>query len=92
MTRPALGANTSVCPGCGAGLRCGMAAGDAGCWCARLPPVMPVPALPAEALAAACFCQACLNKAIDERNSAVSVSAPEPTANAALQALPTAPD
>jgi hypothetical protein len=38
--------NTSVCPRCGAGLRCGMLAGDAECWCVKLPNIMPVPAAP----------------------------------------------
>ncbi|WP_426145547.1 cysteine-rich CWC family protein [Polaromonas sp. DSR2-3-2] len=35
--------DTSICPRCGAGLRCGMVAGDAECWCVQLPHVMPVP-------------------------------------------------
>jgi hypothetical protein len=38
--------DTSVCPGCGAGLRCGMVAGDAQCWCVQLPNIMPVPPAP----------------------------------------------
>jgi hypothetical protein len=70
-----LKANTSVCPRCGAGLRCGMLAGDAQCWCVQLPNIMPVPAeasaaLPADANAS-CFCPACLQEITD-----VSIRAP----------------
>jgi len=59
-----LKANTSVCPRCGAGLRCGNVARDAQCWCSQLPNIMSVPAaasaaLPADA-SASCFCPACL--------------------------------
>lgn len=47
MTLPELKLpDTSVCPRCGAGLRCGNIAGDATCWCAQLPPIMPVPPAP----------------------------------------------
>ncbi|MCX7256702.1 MAG: cysteine-rich CWC family protein [Polaromonas sp.] len=70
-------ANTSVCPRCGAGLRCGNVAGDAQCWCSQLPNIMPVPAEraplaptgpdAASASAASCFCPACLQKITDER-------------------------
>jgi hypothetical protein len=72
-------ANTSVCPRCGAGLRCAMAAGDAECWCVQMPHVMPVPAaLPEQALpdsgAASCFCPACLKQITDERKNALSTS------------------
>ena len=44
MTSPELGlkSNNSVCPRCGAGLRCAMVAGDEECWCAQLPLVMPI--------------------------------------------------
>lgn len=78
MTSPELElANTSVCPRCGAGLRCGMVAGDAECWCVQLPQVMPLPpALPEQALpdggAASCFCPACLKQITDERKNALS--------------------
>ncbi|CAN5510975.1 hypothetical protein BH10PSE16_BH10PSE16_34640 [soil metagenome] len=69
--------NTSVCPRCGAGLRCGIVAGDAECWCVQLPNVMPVPsARPEPALpdsgAASCFCPACLQQITDERKNALS--------------------
>jgi hypothetical protein len=76
MTSPELKlANTSVCPRCGAGLRCGNVAGDAQCWCSQLPNVMPVPAArPVSALpdssAASCFCPACLKQITDERLNA----------------------
>lgn len=61
-------ANTSVCPRCGAGLRCAMAAGDAQCWCIQLPNVMPVPALP-DNHADSCFCPACLQQITDEQQN-----------------------
>ena len=68
--------DTSVCPRCGAGLRCGMVAGDAECWCVKLPHTVPVPpALPDPALPndgpAACFCPACLKQIADERHNAL---------------------
>jgi hypothetical protein len=78
MTSPELKlANTSVCPRCGADLRCGMVAGDAECWCVQLPHVMPVPsARPVSALpdnsAASCFCPVCLKQITDERKNALS--------------------
>ncbi|SFC00509.1 Cysteine-rich CWC [Polaromonas sp. OV174] len=71
--------NTSVCPRCGAGLRCGMVAGDAECWCMQLPHVMPVPEArkppaPSQdgAAAASCYCPACLKQITDERKNALS--------------------
>jgi hypothetical protein len=75
--KPAL-ANTSVCPRCGAGLRCGMVAGDAECWCVQLPHVMPVPSerIPSpEGSALSCFCPACLKLITDERSR---LSTPDP--------------
>ncbi|MEO7400297.1 MAG: cysteine-rich CWC family protein [Polaromonas sp.] len=76
-TAPAALPDTSVCPRCGAGLRCGMVAGDAECWCVRFPHVMPVPnARPVLALpdnpAASCFCPACLKQITDERHDKLS--------------------
>ncbi|MCM2308698.1 MAG: cysteine-rich CWC family protein [Sulfuritalea sp.] len=56
----ATAAPTSVCAQCGAQFRCGMEAGDAECWCARLPPLLP---LPADAAApATCLCPDCLRQ------------------------------
>jgi hypothetical protein len=70
-------ANTSVCPRCGAGLRCGNVAGDAQCWCSQLPNIMSVPAarstpIPVNdsAASASCFCPACLKEITDERLNA----------------------
>jgi rubredoxin len=57
--------NTSRCPRCGAGLRCGMVAGDAECWCTQLPLIMPVPA--STGSNASCYCPACLTQITDER-------------------------
>jgi len=74
-------ANTSVCPRCGAGLRCGMVAGDAECWCVQLPHVMPVPserspqAESGDGSAPSCYCPACLKLITDER-SRLSTHAP----------------
>ena len=73
MTSAMLKPDTSACPRCGAGFRCAMMAGDAECWCAQLPQVMPVPpvlgdlALP-DGSAAACFCPACLKQITDARH------------------------
>ena len=69
MASPESKFNTSICPRCGAGLLCGMLAGDAACWCVQLPLVMPVPAIPAIAW---CFCPACLKQITDERQNAFS--------------------
>ncbi|NDP62841.1 cysteine-rich CWC family protein [Polaromonas sp.] len=79
MASTELKANTSICPRCSAGLRCGMVAGDAECWCVQLPHVMPVPpALPEQALpesgAAFCFCPACLKQITDEQQHPLSTS------------------
>ncbi|MDR2092185.1 MAG: cysteine-rich CWC family protein [Azoarcus sp.] len=43
-----------TCPRCGARFRCGAHTGK--CWCAALPPLLPVPA-PGEA---GCYCPDCL--------------------------------
>ncbi|MCK9379616.1 MAG: cysteine-rich CWC family protein [Sulfuritalea sp.] len=52
---------TNVCPQCGAKFRCGMEGGDQECWCAALPPLLPIPATADEgAPAASCLCPACL--------------------------------
>ncbi|MDP1610956.1 MAG: cysteine-rich CWC family protein [Sulfuritalea sp.] len=56
----ATAAPTNVCPQCGAQFRCGMAAGDHECWCARLPPLLPLPALSDPAAPASCLCPDCL--------------------------------
>jgi predicted RNA-binding Zn-ribbon protein involved in translation (DUF1610 family) len=71
--------NTSLCPRCGAGLRCAMVAGDAECWCVQLPQVMPVPSstplpLQPEGSAASCFCPACLQQIINEQSNAIQAS------------------
>jgi len=54
---------TNVCPQCGARFRCGMEGGDKECWCASLPPLLPVP-VPATGSAdspgASCLCPECL--------------------------------
>ena len=78
MTSPELKlANASVCPRCGAGLRCGNIARDAQCWCSQLPHVMLVPAAFTplaqtgdNAVPASCFCLACLKQITDERLNA----------------------
>lgn len=51
-----------TCAGCGAMFECGRGPGEARCWCADLPQVMPVPDL-----GAPCLCPACLEKEIERR-------------------------
>ncbi len=50
------------CPGCGTVFRCGMAAGDGGCWCAAAPNLLPVPK---EASGASCLCPDCLRRQVE---------------------------
>lgn len=45
----------AACPRCGIAFTCGMKAGQALCWCAELPPI-----LPPEPLLGRCFCPDCL--------------------------------
>ena len=47
-----------LCSQCGAPIECMQAAG---CWCAELPNVVPIPDDPARG----CLCRACLTKKID---------------------------
>jgi hypothetical protein len=47
------------CPLCEAEFRCGVSAGDAGCWCFALPPVGAVAGAPA----GRCVCKTCLERA-----------------------------
>ncbi|MBV8879260.1 MAG: cysteine-rich CWC family protein [Planctomycetaceae bacterium] len=56
-----------VCPGCGAGLVCGLAPGKEHCWCADLPRIMPLPDP-----AAGCYCPDCLAREIRRRQGAGS--------------------
>ncbi|MDR0701943.1 MAG: cysteine-rich CWC family protein [Azoarcus sp.] len=49
-----LGGEPKTCPRCGARFHCGAHTGK--CWCAALPPLLPVPA-PGEA---GCYCPDCL--------------------------------
>lgn len=51
-----------VCPQCGAAFTCGVAAGEARCWCFDLPNIMPMRA------DSACLCPACLRDAIKRAN------------------------
>lgn len=65
------GGMTNRCPECGSAFVCGMAAGDAECWCARLPPLLPVPALAAAPLdisgaKVCCLCPVCLQRKFDQ--------------------------
>jgi hypothetical protein len=52
------------CPACGGPVDCGMANGEATCWCFALPPVLPVPV---DAASARCYCSRCLQRSIAER-------------------------
>ena len=47
---------TKTCPHCGVAFVCGMAAGEKHCWCADLPPLLPVPLDGTTG----CLCPACL--------------------------------
>lgn len=61
------GVTTNVCPQCGAEFRCGMAGGDATCWCAALPAFMPLPANPvAGTPEASCLCPECLKARLQQ--------------------------
>jgi len=57
---------TGNCAQCGVPFRCGMEGGDAECWCARLPPLLPLPeSAAADSSAAGCLCPACLQARLD---------------------------
>lgn len=51
--------NALMCPSCGANNSCGVAQGQAACWCMQLPPLQ---AEQAAAIAATCYCQNCLTE------------------------------
>jgi hypothetical protein len=55
---------SGACPACGQPAECGMAKGEATCWCFELPRVVPMPAPASEAR---CYCSSCLQRMIDER-------------------------
>jgi hypothetical protein len=59
-TVAALHLGGQICANCGAAFVCGMAAGNERCWCADLPPLMPVPDTPA-----GCYCPDCLRGMLD---------------------------
>lgn len=59
------------CEGCGAPFRCGMRDGEARCWCADLPNVVPVPGDGP----AACLCPDCLDELIRKRHGTVTSKA-----------------
>jgi hypothetical protein len=52
----------NTCPQCGKTFKCGKSAGEAHCWCADLPHVLPVP----EGKSEGCLCPTCLSAAIEE--------------------------
>lgn len=60
--------DSSLCPTCGAGLRCSMITGDSTCWCYSMPRVIAVPspmAAQGNTAGMGCLCPACLKKRID---------------------------
>ena len=69
-----------------------MVAGDADCWCARLPPLMPVPAQRRSddtenpAGTASCLCPACLQRMSDSACLLATLPGIESTADAVLEA------
>ena len=75
-------ADSSICPRCQAGFRCGVVAGDQLCWCASLPPLA---VSPSGSGPASCFCPACLEKITFSKSSEVTLPLIEPIADAALQ-------
>jgi hypothetical protein len=62
--QPGKNRKAHACPACGSTVECGMANGDAACWCSALPHVLPV----ADSGDAQCYCQACLQALIRERS------------------------
>jgi hypothetical protein len=56
-----------ACPSCGGAVECGMANGDAICWCCELPHVLPI-----SGGNAPCFCRACLEKLIARHEARLS--------------------
>jgi len=51
-----------TCPKCGAAFVCGNAAGAESCWCAELPPALPLPCD-----ATGCYCPGCLREIIEQQ-------------------------
>jgi hypothetical protein len=71
-----LGNRPNRCPECGSAFVCGMDAGLAECWCARLPPLLPVPAAAPAPLETSdaktgCLCPICLQRKLDAASSPV---------------------
>ncbi len=81
---------SSLCPRCGAAFRCGCVAGDAECWCVKLPNVMPLPSTTAsaagDAAPASCFCPACLQQPLTPMPQPALLPEIETISDAALQA------
>ena len=69
MSAPAA---ANLCPQCGAQFRCGMESGDAECWCAALPALLPLPAKADPAAPATCLCPACLKGRLAKASAARS--------------------
>jgi len=61
------------CPGCRSKFYCGSGTAKEHCWCADLPPLMPVPA-PEEG----CWCPVCLDREIALRRTESPVGRPAP--------------
>lgn len=53
----------AICPACGTEFHCGPVAGEAACWCQKLP------ALPMPTGDVGCWCPACLHECIAARDS-----------------------
>lgn len=62
---------TNACPRCGKPFTCGMAAGEAVCWCVAHPPLFAVPT--AGAADAACYCPDCLAELVAQRRQQAPV-------------------
>ncbi len=68
-----------MCSRCGAQFPCGALPGQSRCWCAELPPIMPL------AAEGDCFCPECLRAEIEARLTANAPSVDDPSD-------PTSPD
>jgi len=52
-----------ACPACGSVNDCGMARGEASCWCYAMPHILPITA---SEEGGRCYCRACLTRVISD--------------------------
>ena len=63
--------DAEICPTCGRENACGMAKGEATCWCFTMPRTFPVKTIDK---GARCYCRACLARKTTDRTAATSRS------------------